>query len=90
MVDIRTSGKHAHRRDTIEAAKDALDESSMTKGVLAACDYAARDAQRKRAALEYLKRHVGSKHVEEVADALDSGHVPISTTATVTVGKESE
>lgn len=89
-MEIRDTGKYAHRRDTIKSAQDALGASSMTKAVLAACDYAARDAQRKRDALEYLQRHVGSQHVEEVAETLHSSHVPVSTTATVTVGKGDE
>lgn len=89
-MEIRTDGKHSHRMTTIENAQDALDASSRTAGVLEACDYAAHDAKRKRKALKYLQAHVGAQHVEEVAQILHSSHVPIKTTATVTVGKGDE
>jgi hypothetical protein len=90
MVEIRTSGDHAHRRDTIEAAQDALGESSMTKGVLAACEHTQMDVKRKRRALEYLEAHVAGEHVEKVAGLLSTHHVPIEYEAHVAVGVEAD
>lgn len=86
MVEIRTSGDYAHRRATIEDAQDVFDESSMTKGVLAACDHADQDARNKQEALEYLTDHVAGKHVEQVAEILSTRHIPIEYEADVAIG----
>ena len=86
MVEIRTSGDYAHRRSTIEDAQDVFDESSMTKGVLAACDHAEQDARNKQKALDYLADHVAGKHVEEVAEILSTRQLPVEYDATVHVG----
>lgn len=85
-MEIRDTGEYAHRRATIEDAQDALGASSMTAGVLAACDHAASDVQNKRRALAYLETHVAGEHVRKVADLLSTRHVPITYTATTTVG----
>ncbi|MFC3478737.1 DUF7692 domain-containing protein [Halobacterium litoreum] len=50
---IRTDGDYAHRRDTIEAAMDALDENTKTAAVLAACEHARQDRRAKEEALEH-------------------------------------
>lgn len=88
MVEIRTSGKHSHRRVTIEDATTALGATSMTKGVLAACDHASRDVRNKQQALEYLETHVSGQHARKVAELLDTPHVPTRYQATVKVGVE--
>lgn len=74
-VEIRTSGDYAHRRTTIEDARDTLGATSMTKGVLSACEHATHDVKNKRKALNYLETHVAGKHVEKVAELLSTPHV---------------
>lgn len=88
MVEIRTSGDHAHRRTIIEDATEDLGASSMTKGVLAACEHASMDLKRKQKALRYLETHVPGQHVREVAEILHTPHVPTAYQATVAVGVE--
>lgn len=89
MVEIRTSGKHSHRRRTIEDAQDALGASSMTKAVLKACDHAATDVSQKREAMRYLRANVEPEHVEAVAEIISTTHVPVDfEPARVPVGVE--
>lgn len=88
MVEIRTSGDYAHRRDVIEDAQDVFDESSMTKGVLAACEHAHWDVRKKQKALEYLADHVAGKHVEQVAEILSTPHLPVEYDVDVDVGTD--
>ncbi|WP_232687187.1 DUF7692 domain-containing protein [Halobacterium zhouii] len=37
---LRTDGDYSHRLDSIESAMDALDETTKTGAVLAACEHA--------------------------------------------------
>jgi hypothetical protein len=68
-----------HRYETIEYAKDALNEGNKTDTILAACDHAQQDIKAKREALEYLAEHVPMKHVEEVADLLSTSQMRATT-----------
>lgn len=74
---IRTDGDKAHRKDVIEEAQRALDENTKTAAIIAACEHARQDVERKEDALEYLTEHVRPEVVREVAERLSTREVQL-------------
>lgn len=68
---IRTDGDKAHRLDAIESAKDALDETTKTGAVLAACEHARLDRAAKERALDHPDM------TEELAEVLSTRSMPL-------------
>ncbi len=80
QVRVRTDPDDdlGHRYETIEFAKDALNEGNKTDAILAACDHAQQDVEAKREALGYLVEHVPMKHVEEIAELLSTSQMQLT------------
>lgn len=77
---IRTDGDYEYRKDTIESAKQALDENTNTAAVIAACDHAAADVAAKQKAMEYLVDEVEPEVAAEVAELLSTSTVTVDYT----------
>lgn len=80
QVRVRTDPDDdlGHRYETIEYARDALNETNKTDTILAACDHAQQDVEAKREAMEYLAEHVPMKHVDEVARLLSTSQMKVT------------
>lgn len=89
-MEIRDTGEYAHRRSVIKGAQEVFEASSMTKGVLAACEHAEQDARAKKKAMRYLETHCEGQHVRKVAELLSTVHMPVTYSASVEVGGESD
>jgi len=79
-VAIRTDpdAGNAHRYETIMGAVDALDASSKTKAILAACEHVEQDRRAKERALRRLADDLPPAEVAEIASILSTRHVPLA------------
>ena len=81
---IRTDGEFEHRKDAIESAKRALDETTNTGAVLGACEFT-------RKMVRNLNRAVDHPDMTpELAQLLSTDEVPIEYRVETTVGKKDQ
>lgn len=78
---IRTDGEFEYRKDAIESAKKALDETTNTAAVIGACEY----ARKMRRNLERAVDHDGM--TPELASLLSTTEIPVEVRRETSVGK---
>ena len=81
---IRTDGEFEYRKDAIESAKKALNETTNTAAVIGACEY----ARKMRRNLERAVDHPDM--TPELAELLSTNEVPVGYRIEASVGKERE
>ena len=77
---IRTDGEFEHRKDAIESAKQALNETTNTGAVISACEY----ARKMRHNLEQAVSHPDM--TLELAELLSTNNIPIEYRVETKVG----
>ena len=78
---IRTDGEFEYRKDAIESAKKALDETTNTAAVIGACEY----ARKMRRNLERAVNH--EDMTPELAALLSTTEIPVEVRKETSVGK---
>ena len=78
---IRTDGEFEYRKDAIESAKQALDETTNTATVIGACEY----ARKMRRNLERAVDH--EDMTPELAALLSTTEIPVEVRRETSVGK---
>ena len=81
---IRTDGEFEHRKDAIESAKQALDETTNTGAVLGACEF----TWKMRQNLEHAVDHPDM--TPELAELLSTNQIPVDYRIESSVGKNAE
>ena len=81
---IRTDGEFEYRKDAIESAKQALDETTNTGAVLGACEF----TRKMRRNLERAVDHPDM--TPELAELLSTNQIPVDYRIESRVGKNAE
>ncbi|QKY20609.1 hypothetical protein B4589_009545 [Halolamina sp. CBA1230] len=78
-VSVRTDpdAGYATRYKTLHDAQHALDETSKTKAILAACRHVDADRRGKRRAIEYLADRLPPKELAEVCRRLSTSELQL-------------
>lgn len=79
---IRTDGEFAHRKDAIESAKRALDETTNTGAVISACEF----SRKMRRNLERAVDHPDM--TPELAEILSTTELPVTYRIDTGVGRD--
>ena len=81
---IRTDGEFEYRKDAIESAKQALDETTNTGAVIGACEF----TRKMRRNLEQVVSHPDM--TPELAELLSTAQIPVEYRIETTVGTKIE
>lgn len=81
---IRTDGEFEHRKDAIESAKQALDETTNTGAILGACEFTRKMRQNLKHAVDHPDM------TPELAELLSTSEVPLEYRIESSVGKETK
>ncbi len=78
-VSVRTDpdAGYAKRYKTLQEAQDALEETSKTKAILAACRHVDADRRGKRRAMEYLAERLPPNELAEVCQRLSTSELQV-------------
>jgi hypothetical protein len=87
-VRINTDGNQKYRQDLFERTQKRLCVSTKSEALEQACIHTTNDIENKQAALDYLSERLSPAELQDVAEILSTGTVPLSVSVETNVGPD--